>query len=77
MRLAAFHRDGYACRQCGITGDRHTLTVHLNPALDGDHLVATRDDLTTLCRSCHGSVDAPRSRQAPRASPTHSEPSVG
>lgn len=57
MRLAAFLRDGYACRRCGVTGDRKTLTVHLNPALDGDHLAATRDDLTTLCRSCHGSVD--------------------
>jgi len=50
MRLAAFHRDGYARRRCGKTGDRDTLTVHLNPALDGDHLAATRDDLTTLCR---------------------------
>jgi 5-methylcytosine-specific restriction endonuclease McrA len=77
MRLAAFLRDGYACRRCGKTGDRKTLTVHLNPALDGDHLAAGRDDLTTLCRSCHGSVDAPRSRQASRAKPTPSEPSVG
>lgn len=77
IRLAAFHRDGYACQRCGKTGDRHTLTVHLSPALDGDHLAASRDDLTTLCRSCHGSVDAPRSRQTPRAKPTHSEPSVG
>lgn len=78
MRLAAFLRDGYACQQCGTTGDRHTLTVHLNPALDGDHLAATRDDLTTLCRSCHGSVDAPRSHSGPKsAAAGSSAPSVG
>jgi 5-methylcytosine-specific restriction endonuclease McrA len=65
MRLAAFLRDGYACQRCGKTGDRHTLTVHLHPALEGNHLAATRDDLTTLCRSCHGSVDAPRAHTAP------------
>jgi 5-methylcytosine-specific restriction endonuclease McrA len=73
MRLAAFHRDGYACQRCGNTGDRKTLTVHLNPALDGDHLAASRDDLTTLCRSCHGSVDAPRSKQGTRTSRARSE----
>ena len=28
MRLAVFLRDGYACRRCGKTGDRKTLTVH-------------------------------------------------
>jgi 5-methylcytosine-specific restriction endonuclease McrA len=60
LRLAAFDRDSYACRQCGQGGTRHTLTVHLDPALKGNHWSATLDDLTTLCRSCHGSVDAPR-----------------
>jgi 5-methylcytosine-specific restriction endonuclease McrA len=66
MRLAAFLRDGYACQRCGRTGTAKTLTVHLNPALDGDHLAATRDDLTTLCRSCHGltPLDRPSPVQA-------------
>jgi 5-methylcytosine-specific restriction endonuclease McrA len=59
-----------SCQRCGKTGDRHTLTVHLNPALGGDHLAASRDDLTTLCRSCHGSIDAPRARTAPPAEST-------
>jgi 5-methylcytosine-specific restriction endonuclease McrA len=61
LRLAAFHRDSYACQRCGQTGTRHTLTVHLRPELRGNHRTAALDDLTTLCRSCHGSVDAPRS----------------
>lgn len=60
LRLAAFHRDGYACRQCGVTGTRHTLTAHLRPEAAGDHWRATLADLTTLCRHCHGTVDAPR-----------------
>ena len=58
LRLAAFHRDGYACQRCGEGGTRHALTVHLDPALKGNHWIAALDDLTTLCRSCHGSVDA-------------------
>jgi 5-methylcytosine-specific restriction endonuclease McrA len=60
LRLAALHRDGYACQRCGQSGTRHTLTVHLDPALKGNHWIAALDDLTTLCRSCHGSMDAPR-----------------
>jgi hypothetical protein len=62
LRLAALHRDGYACRRCGRTGTRHTLTVHLRPELGGNHRIAALDDLTTLCRSCHGSIDAPRAQ---------------
>jgi 5-methylcytosine-specific restriction endonuclease McrA len=64
LRLAAFYRDGYACQRCSRTGTRHTLTVHLDPALEGNHWIATLDDLTTLCRSCHGSIDAPRARSS-------------
>ena len=61
LRFAALRRDSYACQRCGQTGTRHTLTVHLRPELRGNHRIAALDDLTTLCRSCHGSVDAPRS----------------
>lgn len=77
MRLAAFHRDGYACRRCGSIGDRHTLTVHLRPELGGNHFAATLADLTTYCRRCHGSVDAPRSQHPRRAEQTYSEPAIG
>ena len=42
------------------------------------HLAATRDDLTTLCRSCHGSVDAPRSHSGAKSAAAGSNaPSVG
>jgi 5-methylcytosine-specific restriction endonuclease McrA len=61
LRQAALQRDGYRCRRCG----RQTgLTAHLDRRLAGDHTRATLDDITTLCRSCHGSTDAPRSRTA-------------
>jgi len=57
VREAAYRRDGYACVRCGDRGD---LTGHLAPVLGGRHELATSDDVTTLCRSCHGVVDAPR-----------------
>jgi 5-methylcytosine-specific restriction endonuclease McrA len=58
LRPQAIARDR-VCRRCG-TGER--LTVHLDPALRGEHRNATLDDVVTLCVSCHGSVDAPRAR---------------
>jgi 5-methylcytosine-specific restriction endonuclease McrA len=60
LRLAVFARDGYACRLCGRTGTRYTLTAHLRPELAGNHWTATLDDVVTLCGSCHASVDAAR-----------------
>ena len=35
-------------------------TVHLDPRLGGNHLAATLADCTRACRSCHGTLDAPR-----------------
>jgi 5-methylcytosine-specific restriction endonuclease McrA len=64
LRLAALHRDRYSCRRCGRAGDARTLTVHLAPELHGEHWRARLDDLETLCRRCHGSVDAPRAHEA-------------
>ena len=69
LRLAALRRDSYACQRCGQRGTRHTLTVHLRPELRGNHRIAALDDLTTLCRSCHGSVDAPRAHTGMTPSP--------
>jgi 5-methylcytosine-specific restriction endonuclease McrA len=61
LRLAAIHRDNHTCQRCGTTGSASALTVHLhNLDLNGDHRRAALDDLTTLCRRCHGTVDAPR-----------------
>lgn len=79
LREAAIRRDGYACQRCGREGTVATLTVHLRPELAGNHRAATLDDLTTLCRSCHGSVDAPRSHLSPAGvlPPEPFVPSIG
>ncbi len=79
LRTAAIDRDGYACRRCGRSGTVGTLTVHLRPELSGNHWTATLDDLETLCRSCHGSVDAPRAAATRTAQESSSppEPSIG
>ena len=68
LRVAAIERDGFQCRRCGRGGTVKTLTVHLRPELGGNHFSARLEDLTTLCRSCHGSVDAPRSHRSEAAS---------
>lgn len=38
-------------------------TVHLNPALEGNHDAAAIDDVRAACAHCHGVADAPRARQ--------------
>jgi 5-methylcytosine-specific restriction endonuclease McrA len=49
-------RDG-RCVDCGTDNG---LTVHLDPALQGRHDLATTDDCVTLCRRCHGIRDGGR-----------------
>jgi predicted Zn-ribbon and HTH transcriptional regulator len=46
-----------ACESCGTAAD---LTVHLAPALVGDHRGAQPEHCTVLCRSCHGRLDGSR-----------------
>jgi 5-methylcytosine-specific restriction endonuclease McrA len=57
LRAEAKERDGHRCRRCGTSLD---LTVHLDPRLKGNHMRARLSDVTTLCRRCHGSIDAAR-----------------
>lgn len=54
-RLAAIARDG-ACLKCGST--EHLTTHHRIPVTRGgsNH----RDNLATLCRSCHGRMEQPK-----------------
>lgn len=54
-------RDGHRCTNCGTT---ESLSVHLDPSLGGNHFIATVDDAWTLCKSCHGRIDQPRSVRA-------------
>jgi 5-methylcytosine-specific restriction endonuclease McrA len=61
LRLQVLARDGYTCQRCGAQPHPSQLHAHLDPRLAGDHWIATVDDCTTLCRSCHGTIDAPRS----------------
>jgi 5-methylcytosine-specific restriction endonuclease McrA len=63
LRLRAIARDRH-CQRCGTTND---LTVHLDPAKRGQHRNARLEDCTTLCRSCHGSIDAPRAAASAKA----------
>jgi len=60
MRQLARHYHPH-CQRCGSTTG---LTVHLDPALHGDHRSAQLDDCTVLCASCHGTLDAPRASRA-------------
>jgi len=64
LRKQALERDGHQCqlrasRYCAGVAD----TVHLAPQCGGNHWNATLDDCTSACRSCHGTVDAPRATQ--------------
>ena len=57
MRGIALDQAGHRCARCGT---RERLTVHLDPSLGNNHHLATLEQCTVLCRSCHGMVDAPR-----------------
>jgi 5-methylcytosine-specific restriction endonuclease McrA len=63
VRLARLQLDGGLCtfRLDGCTG--RAETVHLDPALGGDHSRATMENTRSACRHCHGVVDAPRSHR--------------
>lgn len=61
QRLALDH-EICQLRHPGCT--EHATTVHLNPALEGQHARATLDDCTSACHHCHGVEDAPRASQA-------------
>ena len=63
LRPQVLARDGYNCR-LGLPGcSLVATTVHLDPALQGNHDIATIDDCVSACRSCHGKVDAARSHE--------------
>jgi hypothetical protein len=54
-------RDNYRCVECGMS---RNLTVHKKTG--GPHTSRNLDDYETRCRSCHGSIDAPRARRQSR-----------
>ena len=49
-RRAAFDRDGYRCRACGLPG---ALEAHHEPPLRAGADPYDLDGIVTLCRGCH------------------------
>ena len=70
LRKQALERDPL-CQRCG----REATTVHLDPALKGNHNAATLQDLTSLCHRCHGKLDGARGGGSSPSVPT--DPSLG
>ena len=61
VRKARLFMDAGLCQLkvdevCTVQAD----TVHLDPELHGNHLLATVDNTRSACRHCHGVTDAPR-----------------
>jgi hypothetical protein len=63
LRQQALERDGYRCtiRHRGCT--EVATTVHLDPALKGNHRVAGLEHCKSACKHCHGVEDG---RRTPR-----------
>ncbi len=62
LRRQALDAAHGQCQRCGLyslTG----MTVHINPALGGNHHIATIQDCKVLCQSCHGTVDGGRAHR--------------
>jgi 5-methylcytosine-specific restriction endonuclease McrA len=59
VREQVLERDGYACVVCGVPA----RSVHIDPALRGDHRNVTPDEAWTLCPQHHGAIDGARQRQ--------------
>ena len=57
-RRRVYHRDGYACRRCGLKPKtRSTLRAHhVAPWAQYPELRFDLDNGVTLCRDCHGWV---------------------
>lgn len=55
LRWKIFERDGFACRQCGVTGVELTID-HIKARAKGGS--DDEENLQTLCRPCNGSKGA-------------------
>ena len=52
--------DHHTCTLAYPGCTRHATTVHLDPACDGDHALATINNTRSACARCHGLEDGPR-----------------
>lgn len=72
QRRKALRRDDYECQRCGITQSEHRdqtdigLDVHHQRPIrtfQSPESANTLDNLVTLCRSCHNTVEPPNTKQ--------------
>jgi len=60
-REARLSLDGHVCR-LNLKGCKGlATTVHLDPACNGDHRLATLANTLSACLHCHGVIDGARS----------------
>jgi hypothetical protein len=60
VRRARLDLDGHRCRLEHDGCTRRATTVHLDPHLNGNHLLATIDNTVSACLHCHGVEDGGR-----------------
>lgn len=68
LRAQRLVRSGGFC-ELHVDRDCTTLatTVHLDPRLEGNHDIATIDDVKAACAHCHGVTDGARAHSGTRA----------
>jgi 5-methylcytosine-specific restriction endonuclease McrA len=65
LRTQALERDGYRCQlNVDHRCTQAATTVHLDPALKGNHRIAGLEHCKSACKHCHGVEDG---RRTPRA----------
>ncbi len=72
QRRKVLQRDNYECQRCGITQSEHRsqndigLDVHHRQPIrtfQSPENANTLDNLVTLCRSCHNTIEPPNAKQ--------------
>lgn len=53
LRALVLKRDGYGCQIMLEACTGRATSVHLDPRLKGQHLLATESDCRSACRFCH------------------------
>jgi hypothetical protein len=63
LRQQALERDGHTCQLQHRGCTEVATTVHLDPALKGNHRIASLEHCKSACKHCHGVEDG---RRTPR-----------
>ncbi len=64
LRESVLRRDGYQCRRCRRYGrTRQAVTVHhVKPLSEYPELACDRNNLISVCRSCHNALHPEKGR---------------